>query len=57
MKHDIEYFAARAMAERRMSEAAADPRAAAVHDELAARYEALAADPSFELPSIRSATG
>jgi hypothetical protein len=57
MHHDIEYFAARAISERRMSEAAADPRAAAVHDELAARYEALASEPSLELPSIRSATG
>jgi len=57
MKHNNEYFAARAIAERRMSEAATDPRAAAVHDELAARYEALAAEPSLELPSIRSATG
>lgn len=57
MNYDNEYFAARAISERRMSEAAADPRAAAVHDELAARYEALASEPSLELPSIRSATG
>ncbi|HUE78300.1 MAG TPA: hypothetical protein VMN38_01530 [Sphingomicrobium sp.] len=34
------YYAVRALAERRMTEAAADPRAAAAHAELAARYEA-----------------
>ena len=45
-----EYYAGRAMAERRLAQAAADPRAGAAHGELAARYEALAADPSLELP-------
>lgn len=45
-----EYFAIRAIAERRRAEAAADPRAAAIHADLAARYEALASDPSLELP-------
>lgn len=39
-----EYLAARAIAERRMGQAATDPRAAAAHAELAARYEALAAE-------------
>ena len=43
------YYAARAIAERRQSQAATDPRAAAAHAELSARYEALAADPSLEL--------
>lgn len=51
-----EYLAARAIAERRMGQAARDPRAAAVHAELAARYEALAADPSLELPEPKRAT-
>lgn len=37
-----EYFAGRAVIESAMSEAAADQRAAAVHAELAERYEALA---------------
>jgi hypothetical protein len=43
------YYAARAIAERRQSQAATDPRAAAVHAEMSARYEALASDPSLEL--------
>jgi hypothetical protein len=43
------YYAARAIAERRQSQAATDPRAAAAHAELSARYEALAADPNLEL--------
>ena len=45
-----EYFAERAIAEHRLVEAATDPRAAAAHGELAARYEALASNPSLELP-------
>jgi hypothetical protein len=50
-----EYYADRARAERRASEAASDPRAAAAHAELAARYEALSSDPSLELPVQRTA--
>ncbi len=46
------YYAARAIDERRQSQAAADPRAAAIHAELSARYEALASDPSLELPTF-----
>jgi hypothetical protein len=45
-----EYYAGRAIAEHRRVVAATDPRAAAVHGELAARYEALASDPSLEEP-------
>lgn len=45
------YYAARAIAERRQSQAATDPRVAAVHAEMSARYEALASDPSLELPT------
>ena len=45
------YYAARAIAERRMSQAATDPRVAAAHAEMSARYEALAGSPSFELPA------
>ena len=39
---NAEYFAGRAVIERARSEAATDPRAAAIHAELAERYEALA---------------
>lgn len=45
------YYAARAIAERRQSQAATDPRAAAVHAEMSARYAALASDPGLELPT------
>jgi hypothetical protein len=44
------YYAARAIAERLQAQSATNPRAAAVHAELSARYEALAADPSLDLP-------
>jgi hypothetical protein len=54
-KTDQPYFAARALEERRMGEAATDPRAVAVHAEMEARYEALASDPTFELPMLREA--
>ncbi|HEU4957715.1 MAG TPA: hypothetical protein VFT40_08830 [Sphingomicrobium sp.] len=37
------YFASREQDEREMSREAPDPRAAAAHEELAERYEALAA--------------
>ena len=39
---DTQYFAGRAAIERAMSAAAADSRAAAIHAELAERYEQLA---------------
>ena len=39
---NAEYFAGRAAIERAMSEAAADTRAAAIHADLAERYEELA---------------
>lgn len=48
------YYAGRALAEHRRMVAATDPRAAVVHGELAARYEALASDPSLELPEVES---
>lgn len=51
------YFAERALAEHRRVVAATDPRAAAVHGELAARYEALASDPSLELPDAELPDG
>ena len=50
------YYADRALAELRLMETAADPRAAAAHAELASRYEALASDPSLELPGPEAAT-
>jgi len=49
------YYAERALEERRIMGVATDPRALASHAELAARYEALAVDPSLELPAQRSA--
>jgi hypothetical protein len=52
---DQPYFAARALEERRISEAATDPRAVAIHAEMEARYEALASEPIFELPMRREA--
>lgn len=51
------YYAARAIAERRQSQAATDARAAAVHAEMSARYEALASDPSLEMPAHELPTG
>ena len=45
------YYAARAIDERLQARSATDPRAAAVHLALSARYEALAADPNLELPA------
>ena len=51
------YFFERARAERHLAETANDPRAAAAHSELAARYEALASDPNPELPVRRNANG
>jgi hypothetical protein len=54
---NLEYYAERAREERRMMEAAIDPRAFTAHAELAARYESLAAYPSLNLPAQRSACG
>lgn len=51
------YYAERALDERRMMEIAVDPRSVSAHAELAARYEALAAYPSLDLPAQRSASG
>ena len=52
-----EYLIARAIAERRMGQSATDPRAAAAHAELAARYEALAAEQGAELAERSEAAG
>ena len=52
-----DYYAGRALVEHRLMEAATDPRAVSAHAELAARYEALAAYPSLDLPTLRSAAG
>ena len=51
------YFAERALEERRAMETALDPRSVSAHAELAARYEALAAYPSLDLPAQRSVFG
>jgi hypothetical protein len=49
---DTAYYAERAREEHGKAQAATVPRAAAAHAELAARYEALASDPSLELPTL-----
>ena len=51
-----EYYMARAAAERALSDLTHDPRAAAIHAELAARYEEMALE--FDTnPRKRNATG
>ena len=52
----MNYYADRALVERRMMEAATDPRAISSHAELVARYEALAAFPSLNLQSCWNAS-
>lgn len=52
----MNYYADRALVERRMMEAATDPRAISSHAELGARYEALAAFPSLNLQSCWNAS-
>ena len=52
-----EYLLARAIAERRMGQSATDARAAAAHAELAARYEALAAEQAADRPEHSEASG
>lgn len=54
---EASYFFERARAERHLAETAIDPRAAAAHSELAARYEALASGPELELSVRRNASG
>jgi hypothetical protein len=39
--HDVEYYRARAAAERRLAEAAENADVAAIHEEFAMQYEAL----------------
>lgn len=51
---DTAYYAERAREERRRVETATHPRAAAVHAELAARYEALSLNPGFKLLTINA---
>jgi hypothetical protein len=48
---DIEYFRKRAVAERTLAVTASDPAAAAIHHQLAERYEALLGD--AKRPSLR----
>jgi|GEM_PF-1895872 len=54
-QQDSGYYGVRAGEERRMAETTEDPRASAVHADLAARYQALSLDPAFVLPAIRNA--
>ena len=39
--HDVDYYRARAAAERRLAEASENANVAAIHEELAIQYEAL----------------
>ena len=50
-----EYFAARAQEDRKKSQSATDPRAAAAHAEMAARYAELAVEFEVERPKLRIA--
>ena len=50
---NAEYFAARAIAERRYSEVASDPRMAEAHAEMATRFEALAREFALEYQRLR----
>ena len=52
---DSEYFRHRAEAERDLSAKAADPHSAAIHLELAERYESLVAE--VRRPTLRLVTG
>ena len=52
---DAEYFANRALVELAMSRAAADPRAAAAHAEMAERYDKLAVEFKVERPKLQVA--
>jgi len=54
---DSGYYGVRAGEERRMAETTEDPRASAVHADLAARYQELSLDPALVLPAIRNAGG
>ena len=55
--NDREYYAARALTERRLSETAADPVAAQVHAALADRYDALVAEfDATARPTLRIAS-
>ena len=49
MEDDAAYYAARATAERKRAATASDPQAAAVHETLARKYEALAAQVKAKL--------
>jgi hypothetical protein len=54
--NDRDYFRKRAATERTMAVTAASPVAAAVHNQLAERYEALAGDrPTLQLVEERAA--
>ena len=56
--NDTEYFRRRAVAERTMAARASDPSAAAIHNQLAERYEALvgkAERPTLHLSAERAA--
>jgi len=54
---DIEYYTERARAERELSERATDPLIAAIHAELANRYEKMARAPKRPILHISSGLG
>lgn len=56
MSNDTEYYRERAAAERAMAKATQDPKAAAVHDDMADRYEALVMIAEPRRPKLRIAT-
>lgn len=51
------YYGVRAGEERRMAGFTKDPRASAVHADLAARYQALSLEPALVVPTIRNLAG
>ena len=54
-ERDVEYFRRRAVQERAMAASASSDEAAAVHTELAQRYEALVSGQTLYLSTDRSA--
>ena len=51
---DSEYYRRRAASERSLAQAAVDPRIAAIHDELAERYDLLANEDQW--PTLQTLT-
>lgn len=59
-RNNLEYYRARALAEREAAEASEDPHIAAIHREIAEHYEAIVrlnGDSESSQPSARAAPG